>query len=271
MTEVTKYVPSLDVVRKLENAAETLQERITVRLLGYCGLCTTELLDLRVDDIDIDGTKTLWVEGRGHFDGEWIPCDSTTLKLLDEYTKGMADRDSLFKCSRIAISRIIASLAAKAHIEERVTPHSLRHFFATRLVGNTKDTWIPAYLLGRRPASLTVTEHLEEVDRVYRRTFERGIITRILAWLRRMESGDVPMVNASSKRVEALGTFGALVIVCGIAIQMLSIDFAFKTLNTKTANIGVILGTVIGIVGFLFFTVRLCWQPRVNKKGVGEA
>ncbi|MFN5458431.1 MAG: tyrosine-type recombinase/integrase, partial [Bacteroidota bacterium] len=71
------------------------------------------------------------------------------------------------KLSRVMIFNIIKDLAVKAGIKKNISPHTLRHSFATHLVTGGADLRVVQEMLGHE--SITTTEIYTHLDRKYLR------------------------------------------------------------------------------------------------------
>lgn len=123
-------------------AATTLRDKALISTLFSTGARVSEVLSLNRDSI---------LGGRAHTIGKGsklitLRFDPTTLKRIDDYLATRKDKiPALFisgQYRRITVSRveqIVHVLAAEAGIEKNVTPHTLRHSFATDLLLNGAD------------------------------------------------------------------------------------------------------------------------------------
>jgi integrase/recombinase XerD len=102
-----------------------------------------------------------------------------TLKEIDSYLERrmampvLADQNILFlnrrgrKLSRVMIFNIIRETADAAGIKKKISPHTLRHSFATHLVEGGADLRAVQEMLGHE--SITTTEIYTHIDRSYLR------------------------------------------------------------------------------------------------------
>jgi integrase/recombinase XerD len=153
-------VLSKEEVFKIINATNNIKHRCIVSLLYSSGLRRQELLNLRISDIDSKRMMLTIVQGKGKKDRvtvlsekvladlriyfqEWKP-----LNYLFEGTRGE-------KYGRSSIGKIIATAARKAKINKKVTPHMLRHSFATHLLESGTDLRYIQTLLGHTSSKTT--------------------------------------------------------------------------------------------------------------------
>lgn len=141
-----------EVSRLFENVG-CLKNRAVLMLCYGAGLRISEAVCLRVGDIDADRMLLRIVEGKGRKD-RYVMLPEKLLKVLRCYWRAARPKDHLFPSWRegrhihpAAIS-LACRNAEKAGIAKRVTPHTLRHSFATHLLEGGTDTRIIQALLG---------------------------------------------------------------------------------------------------------------------------
>lgn len=168
-----------------------LRDRAILEVLYGSGLRISELVALNVEDLDL-GSRHLRVLGKGAKE-RLVPIGSfaqDALKAYLEYGRplllqhqGNGNEPALFlnragrRISARGVRGIIKAYAARAGIQSRVTPHTLRHSFATHLLDGGADLRVVQELLGHARLSTTqVYTHLsrERVRRVYERTHPRA-------------------------------------------------------------------------------------------------
>ena len=144
-----------------------MRDKLILTLLYSSGLRVSELINLTIRNIDFD-ERTMRIRGKGDkdrivlFDTE---AKKLILKYLDRRTK---DRDYLIISQRGKplssryIQQMIKKYGDKAGIEKKVTPHVLRHSFATHLLKNGVDIRVIQQLLGH--SSLATTQIYTSVD-----------------------------------------------------------------------------------------------------------
>lgn len=152
-----------------------LRDRAVVELLYSTGARISEVCDLDLDDLDVrtdrgDRAATLLVRGKGDKE-RVLPVGDPALKAVDAYlrrarpdlaarSRSGADASALFltsrggRLSRQSGHKIITTAAEKAGIPD-VSPHSLRHSFATHLLTGGADVRVVQELLGHSSVSTT--------------------------------------------------------------------------------------------------------------------
>ena len=162
-----------------------LRDRAILELLFSTGLRISELTSLSIDDVDLSRDE-FSVRGKGDKIRVVFLSDSAK-DIIKKYLKGRKDMsDALFvqygknaknakdlRLSPRAVQRMLKTCAAKAGITRKVTPHVIRHSFATDLLQNGADLRSVQALLGHANIATTqvythVTDaHLKEIHKKY--------------------------------------------------------------------------------------------------------
>jgi integrase/recombinase XerC len=131
-----------------------------LELLYATGLRVSELAGLDVDSLDRDA-RTVRVLGKGRKE-RIVPYGAAAARALDAYLGRRAPRSGpLFTRARRgrlgvrSIRAIVGRAAAAAGVTRRVTPHTLRHTFATHLLDAGADLRVIQELLGHSRLSTT--------------------------------------------------------------------------------------------------------------------
>lgn len=129
------------------------------------GMRVTEMISLDIDDVKLDEG---YVVCRGRSKSRNIPLGSMSLKALKEYIDDARpylirdeSEESLFvnvngtRLTRQGFWKIVKYYKEQAHIEKDITPHVLRHSFATHLLQNGADLKAIQTMLGHSDISST--------------------------------------------------------------------------------------------------------------------
>jgi integrase/recombinase XerD len=164
-------VLSPEEVQRLIAGAKNLYHRTILLTLYGAGLRRAELCDLQVRNIDSQRMMLRVERGKGGRDRE-IPLSLTLLAALREYYRWMRPQTYLFPGTRQGwradvpiTSKVVWDAVQyavrKAGIDKRVTPHTLRHTYATHLLEAGADLRTIQLLLGHADLShTTVYLHL---------------------------------------------------------------------------------------------------------------
>ena len=137
-----------------------------LELMYGSGLRVSELCMLNLGDVSLNN-RQLKVTGKGNKE-RILPLNAETVKALREYINTYRfllkpkDKQAMFinkngdRISRVAIFKIIKELAYKAGIKKEISPHTLRHSFATHLIEGGADIMGVSQLLGHE--NVTTTE-----------------------------------------------------------------------------------------------------------------
>ncbi len=152
---------------------------VIVEVLYGCGLRVSELVNLKLSNIYAE-EQMLQIFGKGDKE-RWVPINPRALKLMQDYI--LTNRSHLpivpgeekyvflnlrgHHLSRVAVFQFIKEAVEKAGIHKTVSPHSLRHSFATELVQNGADLRAVQEMLGHE--SLSTTEIYTHLTRQYLR------------------------------------------------------------------------------------------------------
>ena len=141
------------------------RNKAMLELMYGCGLRVSELINLEINDID-EINSTIRVTGKGSKD-RIIPVGEYSIYYLNEYLK---IRDNLLKkktCNKLFLNnhglgitrqgffKILKSLLKEKGLNENVSPHTLRHSFATHLVNRGADLRSVQEMLGHADISTT--------------------------------------------------------------------------------------------------------------------
>ncbi|MEQ8687266.1 MAG: tyrosine-type recombinase/integrase [Imperialibacter sp.] len=158
--KLPKVLSKTEVLAIIENTTN-IKHRCVVELLYSGGLRRSELLNLKVTDID-SPRMTIRVEGAKGNKDRFTLLSEKVLEGLRKYYVKWKPSNFLFESpeggqySATSVKRIITAAAEKARIKKLVSPHMLRHSFATHLLESGTDLRQIQILLGHN--SLKTTE-----------------------------------------------------------------------------------------------------------------
>ena len=152
---------------------------VIVEVLYGCGLRVSELVNLKLSNIYAE-EQMLQIFGKGDKE-RWVPINPRALKLMQDYILTLRSHLTIVPgeekyvflnlrghhLSRVAVFQFIKEAVEKAGIHKTVSPHSLRHSFATELVQNGADLRAVQEMLGHE--SLSTTEIYTHLTRQYLR------------------------------------------------------------------------------------------------------
>jgi integrase/recombinase XerD len=163
----------IDAIDLSSNEGE--RNRAMLETLYGCGLRVSELVALKISDLFFD-EGFLKITGKGNKQ-RFVPIGNLTQKYIQIYRdykradlsikKGQ--EDTLFlnrrgsQLTRAMVFTIIKDLSAKIELKKSISPHTLRHSFATHLLENGADLRSIQLMLGHE--SITTTEIYVHLDR----------------------------------------------------------------------------------------------------------
>jgi len=153
-------VLSFEEIKSLIENTNNVKHKCIVSLLYSAGLRRSELLNLKVNDIDSKRMLIFVKSAKGNKD-RYTVLSEATLTDLRSYFKQWRPTYFLFegikgyKYSTTSVANIVNQAALKAKIFKKVTPHMLRHSFATHLLENNTDLRYIQTLLGHSSSKTT--------------------------------------------------------------------------------------------------------------------
>jgi integrase/recombinase XerC len=149
--------------------------RAILELLYACGLRVSELTGLDRQDLDM-GSQTILVMGKGQKQ-RMVPFHDEAAKMLEAYfdfrarhmaAKKLPPNQAVFinqrggRLTPESVRAILSSALSEASVRAKVSPHALRHSFATHLLGRGMDLRAIQELLGH--ASLSTTQRYTHLN-----------------------------------------------------------------------------------------------------------
>lgn len=151
-------VLSKEEVKKILESSETLKSKLMMAMLYSSGLRVSELVNLKKSDLNLQD-KMGWVrKGKGGKDRIFSISESLCSELKLYFDKH-PDNAYLFSKDKPLttrnIQKIIQKISKRAGIQKRVTPHTMRHSFATHLLESGTDIRVIQVLLGHSNLNTT--------------------------------------------------------------------------------------------------------------------
>ena len=189
-----KFLSVQDVDKLLEQpnlgTLDGYRDKTMLEILYATGMRVSELVSVPLRNVDLK-MQYLIVMGKGSKE-RMLPLGRTALKYLERYISVVRPQllhgkpeevQELFVTSwggpmtRQRVNELIEGYAKDAGITKRVTPHMLRHSFATHLLNNGTDLRVVQELLGHADISTTqIYTHMdmERLREVYDKTHPRA-------------------------------------------------------------------------------------------------
>lgn len=171
--KVEKRVPSILTSKEVELLLDQpkdvdlkgTRDKAMLEFAYATGMRVTEMISLNLDDVRLDES---YVVCKGKNKSRNIPLGSMSLKALKEYIDEARpylikneDEEALFvnvngtRLTRQGFWKIVKFYKEQAHINKEITPHILRHSFATHLLQNGADLKAIQTMLGHSDISST--------------------------------------------------------------------------------------------------------------------
>jgi integrase/recombinase XerD len=156
------------------------RNKAIIEVLYSCGLRVSELTELKLSNLYLE-IEFIKVVGKGNKE-RLVPMGGEAIKALKIWIENVrvhvpikkGEDDMVFlnrrgsRLSRVYIFMLIKQLAELAGIKKSISPHTLRHSFATHLVEGGADLRAVQEMLGHE--SITTTEIYTHLDREYLKT-----------------------------------------------------------------------------------------------------
>lgn len=170
LEDIDKLIATIDL-----STAEGERNRALLETMYGCGLRVSELITLKISDLFFE-EGFIKITGKGNKQ-RFVPIADTTQKYIEIYRNTIRNQisvqkgneDTLFlnrrgkQLTRAMVFTIIKTLAVKINLQKNISPHTLRHSFATHLLENGADLRSIQLMLGHE--SITTTEIYVHLDR----------------------------------------------------------------------------------------------------------
>ncbi|MDX1903556.1 MAG: tyrosine-type recombinase/integrase [Thermonemataceae bacterium] len=165
-----KYISQREV-KKMFEMTNNLKHLCILKLLYGAGLRLSEVLDLKISSIDSENMLIHIRNSKGKKD-RTVMLSKSLLLDLRAYFKEYRPKNYLFegqgneRYSAKSVQNIVKNTAKKVGIQKLVTPHILRHSFATHLLENGTDIRYIQELLGHESIKTTqIYTHITDISK----------------------------------------------------------------------------------------------------------
>lgn len=156
-----------------------VRDRAILEMIYACGLRVSEICSVKIYDVDDEYVR---VTGKGRKQ-RLVPIGAKAIEAIDQYLlqyRSKTDSEHIQELfvsqrgqplDRISVWKMIKVYAKKADITKNISPHTLRHSFATHLLDNGADLRVIQELLGH--ASISSTDRYTHISKSHlQKSFE---------------------------------------------------------------------------------------------------
>ncbi len=169
-TKMPVYLSQSEMERLVNASKADIRHNAIIVLLLYTGMRVGELCGLKTEDIDLPECLIRVRSGKGDKDRIVLmppECSSVLSQLYESKVKTGNYSEYFFGTKRgkihpTTVERIVRKNSLKCGIERKVTPHTLRHTFATTVLKNGGDIRFIQQILGH--ASIATTQIYTHID-----------------------------------------------------------------------------------------------------------
>jgi integrase/recombinase XerD len=172
VSDIDRLIGAIDL-----STPEGERNRALLEVMYGCGLRVSEAVSLKISDLFFD-EGFIKITGKGNKQ-RFVPIAHSTQKYIELYKNQVRTQlaivkgheDTLFlnrrgrQLTRAMVFTIVKDLALKINLGKNISPHTLRHSFATHLLENGADLRSIQLMLGHE--SITTTEIYVHLDRKY--------------------------------------------------------------------------------------------------------
>ncbi len=163
-------VLSQEEVLAIIQCTQNLKHRAILALIYSCGLRISELINLQLSDFYLERKQLIVKNGKGRKD-RYVSLADSFIPLLSNYYHSykpkiyFVEGQNGGKYSSESVRQFLRKSCFKAQIKKRVTPHTLRHSYATHLLENGVDIRYIQSLLGHaKPETTMIYTHVKRKD-----------------------------------------------------------------------------------------------------------
>jgi len=146
-------------IQKMFEVTRNMKHKTIISILYGCGLRREEIVELKIKDVDLNA-RTITVHGKGD-KYRIVPIGEKLDRQIRKYLKSYLPKEYMFngqnrlQYTGSSIGKMVKDKGRLAGIKKEVTPHTLRHCFATHLLESGVDLRIIQELLGHKSSKTT--------------------------------------------------------------------------------------------------------------------
>lgn len=158
-------------VKKMIDVCDNLKHKAILATIYSCGLRLSELINLKIKDIDSASMIVIVKQGKGKRDRTVVLSEKLLILLRNYFTKYQPN-EYLFegqnggKYSERSVQLVVKQTIVKAKIDKLASVHTLRHSYATHLIEQGTDIRFVQELLGHKSINTTmIYTHLTDATK----------------------------------------------------------------------------------------------------------
>jgi len=181
------YIPTEEEINKYYNTvweSRNMKHIVIIKTLLYTGVRVSELVNIKISDINLDNCQIKVVQGKGKKD-RIVPFPNAFKETLAVHIENIKKNDAkyLFESSwkkaysDRGIRKILMKYTKAAGIDHSISPHTLRHSCATHLLEASGDLRAVQEFLGHEDISTTqiyTNMDFEHLNKVYKNSHPRA-------------------------------------------------------------------------------------------------
>ncbi|NVK53541.1 MAG: site-specific integrase [Flavobacteriaceae bacterium] len=164
------FVLSQEEIVTIIKVTQNLKHKVIIALLYSCGLRISELINLKLTDFNLQRKQLIVRNGKGRKD-RYVSLADSIFPLLSNYYHSFLPKiyfvegKANTKYSAESVRQFLKKSCVRAKIYKTVTPHTLRHSYATHLLENGVDIRYIQSLLGHaKPETTMIYTHVKRKD-----------------------------------------------------------------------------------------------------------
>lgn len=165
-SKIPKKLPevlSKEEVKNLIDSTKNIKHLLVISLLYSSGIRVSELINLKVKDLNLENKYGFVRKGKGNKDRIFVLSKNLIIPIKKLIQKdSLEEEDYLFKSNRNkkysprTIQKIVDNSAKSCNLNKKIHPHTLRHSFATHLIENGYALENVQSLLGHKSPETTL-------------------------------------------------------------------------------------------------------------------
>jgi site-specific recombinase XerD len=161
---------TIEEMALMYQATKNVRDILLLKLLYSTGCRVSELIHIRKRDINLN-RGTVKIFGKGSKE-RLVVIHEIFRQSFQDYIKNFNDEQLLFPLCQASVQKIIRKIAKNAGIKKKVTPHKIRHTFATHMLQAGVDIVVIQKMLGHQSLNTTqIYTHYNDEDIILKESY----------------------------------------------------------------------------------------------------